>query len=513
MPEVIAPAAPATPSTPSAPAPAAPASSTPAPVTAPAPATPAAPVSNPSGELSTQDKLRAEWQEAKASVPLEEQNGSPAPAEEVAAPAAAEVTAQTPEEIAEAAAAETPAETPAPGETPAEVTAAEVPELDDGVSLGPQEFAKAIEADEATKKFFDDHPEIKGQVFGALRRDAENREIRQIVPDIETAKVMAQGAATWQSTDNLFLGATTKEGAGKFLDKWTQMAMYTDDQGQPVIENGQYKFHPALLSTFNHIFDNRLSVMREQAKSMPEETRERLLAALDILEEVNAPSSPALGEVPEDLKPYADSLKQREQVVTEKEKADRQADTQRKTEANTQSIERAETKAENSIVAQLQPKFKAAGLTEFEQNAAMVKIGQLVDQKLAESPYYQAALDSILSRAPGEAREKEHLAHLLKYTNQILGPIVAQVTREAKGGTLARQEVRQETRTRQTAASNTDPKTRSTTPAQPAPINNPQALITQIRTEWASAHPGEEMSREHLINEQMKRSGAFQART
>lgn len=513
MSEVITPSAPAAPSSPSAPAPAAPASSTPTPQSTPTPAAPSTPVSNPSGELSIQDKLRSGWNEAKAAVPLEEGNGSAAPAEVPAAEVpAAEAPAQTAEEIAEAAAVA--GDTPAEGETPAgeqpaaAAAAAEVPDLDDGTAFGPLDFAKALTPE--AKKFFDDNPEIKGKVFSALREREETREIRQIVPDVETAKAMSQGAATWSKNDNLFLGATTKEGVSKFLDNWTQMAMYVDEQGQPVIENGQYKFHPALTNTFNHILENRLSVLRANAESTQ---NERLLAALDILAEVNAPSSPALGEVPEELKLFADSLTQREKALTEKEKTDQQADQSRRTATNTESIERAEQKAEDSIVAQLQPRFKTAGLTAFEQNAAMVKIGQLVDQKLAELPYYQAALDSILGRAPGEAREKEHQAHLLKYTNQILGPIVAQVIREAKGGTLARQETRQETRTTQTAASNSDPKTRSTTPAQPADVTDPNALIALIRTEWATAHPGEEMPREHLIKEQMKRSGAFAARS
>jgi hypothetical protein len=175
MAEVITPAAPAAPSTPSAPAPAAPASSTPAaptPVSTPAPA--ATPISNPSGELSIQDKLRDGWSKVK-NVGLEEPSETPAAAEVPAVETPAEVPAgevtKTPEQLAEeaAAAGETTEEKPA-GETAAATeTPAEIPELDDGTSLGPQEFAKAIEADPATKKFFDENPEIKGQVFAPGR--------------------------------------------------------------------------------------------------------------------------------------------------------------------------------------------------------------------------------------------------------------------------------------------------------------------------------------------------------
>jgi hypothetical protein len=63
---------------------------------------------------------------------------------------------------------------------------------------------KELKADPAAQKFFEDRPELKNKVMAALRRDTENREMRKIVPDVETAKEMSRGATLFSDFDTNF---------------------------------------------------------------------------------------------------------------------------------------------------------------------------------------------------------------------------------------------------------------------------------------------------------------------
>ena len=388
-------------------------------------------------------------------------------------------------------------------------------------------MAKELKADPVATKFFDDRPELKNQVFAALRRDSENREIRQYVPDLETAKMVTQAAGTFQRIDNKFLKAETPEGAREFLNEWIKEAMIVGDDGKPVVgEDGKYKLHPALSYVFDHISTNKLSmeastvaqtgklppslapVIEAVHKFATQSGDERLQAAADIFKEaMNTPSSSAPGEVPENLKAYADSLKAKEDSLTkERAAADRQR-TESHQAAHQQSIDRAETKAADAVRGQLQPRFDSAGLTKFEQDAALRKIGDLIDQKLEQNQLYQSIYDSILGDAPSEAREKRLTRHMLSYTNESLGPIVAQVLREAKGGALARQTAKQTTVAGQQAQSRIEPRGTSITPVSPQSMT-PAQLRTQVVKEYRDAHQGDDPDVAYITKEMFTRVNA-----
>jgi hypothetical protein len=176
---------------PSAPAPAAAPStpvSTPAPAPTPAPNTIDSPVGS-SDNLEA--KLGADWKAAKAAVSLDQ------PDEPAAEPAAA-----APEAVKEPAAPATEPEATAETDKKPEAVAepaAPTDEFklaldDDGEAASPEALFKELKADPAAQKFFEDRPDLKNKVMAALRRDTENREIRKIVPDVETAKEMSSAA-------------------------------------------------------------------------------------------------------------------------------------------------------------------------------------------------------------------------------------------------------------------------------------------------------------------------------
>lgn len=479
-------------------APAAPASTpTPAPSTPAAPSVPSAPTTSQPAETterSLEQRISEGWDKAKASVSTEsteEPAADTTPAAPPAEPAPAVVA--PPEEITAPAGEPTTEDKTEP--------AAEMPEIDFGEPTTPQDFAAAIKGDAATEKFFNEHPELKQSVFAALRRDSENRALREIIPDVETAKVMSSMASTFKTIDDGFLQATTPEGATDFLKMWVSEAMITDEQGKPVIENGVYKLHPSLTYVFDHIYNNKNSVLRQQAEK---EGNEQLLAALDVIKDATSPSSSALDNVPPELKPHADALKQREQALDNERKAESARQREQYAQQHQQSVDRAEESATTSIKGQLKDPFTRAGLTEFERSAAGLKIAELIDQKLENNTAFKMKEESVLKQAPGEARERAHSALILQYASAYLGPIAAQVIREAKGGTLNRQADRANKVAAQTDASKTEPRGTSIKVPGAQPMSD-KDLQAQIRKEFADANNGEEAPLEYVMAEGFKR--------
>lgn len=472
----------------SAPAPAA-SSPAPAPVTTPTPAPSPTPTPAPvtSEPQSMEDKLGAAWKAVRESTSTAEpvtEAVTPSP-EEPATPAT------EPEAVAETETAAEPAE---PATPEFELS------LDDGDPASPEALFKELKADPAAAKFFEDRPELKNKVMAALRRDTENREIRKFIPDVETAKQVTAAASTFQQIDNRFLAATTPEGAQEFLNHWVKEAMFTGDDGKPLRDaEGRYQMHPALEYTFDHIFSNKLSVLEAQAQKSGDE---RLQAAVEIIKGLSSPSPSAVEDVPENLKPYADSLKA-ERAALDKEKADGVRQRQETAKAtHQQSIVRAESKAADNIKAQLKPSFAKAGLTDFESEAALQKIGNAVDAKLEADGLYQSLYDSILLQAPSEAREKALTKHMLTYTNIYLGTILAETLRAAKGGALNRQTDKQTTVEGQKKASQTDPRGTSTAAVAPQQRTSNAA----IEKEYTDAHNGEKPSLEWVLGEAFKRN-------
>ena len=496
--------------TPGAPAPAATPSPTPAPASAPAaaPSTPA-PAAAPSlatdQTLSIGDRIRQGWENhvdnfkpegdeppaADPNPPSGEDNPAPDPVPDPAAD-------PNPDDPQPDADKKPDENNPQPGDEPALL-------IDDAEALTPQGLAKALKDNPEVEKFFSDNPEIKNQVFAALRRDNETREIRQIFPTTEIAREAASGHALMQNYDTKFLSATTKEGVQDFMDFWVQQSLIVDDAGKPKLDaQGKYQVEPALMNILDTVFENRLNVLTNSAKT---KGNERLQAALDIIREETSPHSPDAGDVPDELKGYADSLKA-ERAAIDKEKADaaRQRQEQAKA-ANLQSIDRAETKAAESVQGQLKPLFAKASLSEFESSAALEKIGASVDEKLEANATFRAVRDQILSRPPSDEREKALTRHLLSYVQEYIGPIAAQVIREAKGGALNRQSAAAEKKAAQAADSRTEPKGASLTPAQPR-TTSPTELHAQITKEYMDAHNGDRPSMDYLVKEGMKRMSA-----
>jgi hypothetical protein len=549
--DVAAPASAPAPAAPSAPAPAA----SPAPSSSPtAPSAPAtgAPDSGlgtpapaaPKEPTSLREKIEQGWKEVVAKTPEE--------LEAEAAKVSGEQPADAPAEVPSSAVEEAQPGDVKPGDAkPADAAAADVQELDLGGRpvFGPKEFNDALTKDAAAKAYYDAHPEEKHAISAALRRSGDALKIAEHGIYPENAPVIAKAAATFQSIDNHFLSAANEDGtpnpdgAKAFLNSWVKEAMMVGDDNKPLRDaNGKFQLHPAIYSIFDTIYGNKQDVYLQQmaqggklpaplaktfgsildffantAKAQGDDG-ERLLAGVDILREVTSLSSPASGELPDQLKPLADSLKAKETALNERDAAAARQQRESTRTAHLQSIERAESKAADNAKAQLKPAFDKAGLSEFEATAAMGRIGDLIDQKLgvknedgtwtnatdSRAPLFQSVYDSLLRQAPSEKREQALTKHILTYTNEILGTVAGEVLRMAKGGALDRQNSRQATVDAQTRASRTEPHGTSVNPSGQQ-TKSPSQEREAIQTEYAKTHDGRKMPLHELLREQFKR--------
>jgi hypothetical protein len=520
MPETIAPSAAAPsaapPSTPSpAPAPSAPAATTPTPSPAPAPST------SPFSEgPSIEDKLTSAITSAREAVTKE--SGEPAaappaevkPAEEAKPEAAAEpkVEEAKPAEAAEA--------------KPAEAESTEELVLDE-TDLTPPLFAQELKKDPQAQKFFDDHPDLKRQVFAALRRDTENRELRAIVPTIAAAKEMQRGATLYTDFDNTFLDARDPANSQKFVERLGQEALLLDDKGQIITNaDGSYKLDPAFINILNHIHRTQANYHVDDFKKTGQISEvlqqsvtavldafaskaklsgdERTLEAAAILKEALSPNSSAQEEMTDAQKAREASLKAQEAEIQKSRDADRQRQSEEAKVANTRSIDKADETATSALKGQLQPAIRQSGMTTAETELFHQKVGAALDEKLSQNAWFKNQERAILREPPGEAREKKHTALILEYAQQYLADIAKTKMREVLGGTLKRQAERQDKIDAQKSVSATEPRGTSITMGAPQGKTSNAQLIA----EYKASHNGEEPSMEWVMTEAIKRAAA-----
>jgi hypothetical protein len=300
------------------------------------------------------------------------------------------------------------------------------------------------------------------------------------------------------------------------------------------MENGQYKMHESFPYILNQIYQNQatyaLSEFKKSGTLTPQLTEalmaiadhflqkaklsgdERLEAAAEIFKGAIAPQPSASEEIPEHLKALSDSLTAKEKALQEKEQSDarqrQESESKAAKDARTQAIERADGRAADSIKAQLKPLFATSGLSSFEADAALNRIGQAVDELMEKDEFYQAQRSSAEAQLSGDALEKRLLKLTMTWANVHMGEVATKVLREAKGGAIQRQTERTATVDSQKKASAADPKGTSITsaPAGPQKFSN-----AQIEKEYMDSHSGERPSLEYVLGEVLKRNSARRA--
>jgi len=424
-----------------------------------------------------------------------------------------------------------PEDQPAPeGDQPApDAPVADEPTLDlslEDTDFGPKELGEFLKKDAGVEKFFNDHPEVKNRVFAMARRDSETRAIREIAPTVEIAQEMQRGHKLFSDIDGRFLNATTPEGYKGFMDMWVEQALIVDDKGKPVVgEDGKYKIHPALTSVIENIHSNRNEFLAgEMAKGgkIPPALADSTLKVIDflsksqdegiqeaarIIKEAITPSSSAQDELPAELKPYSDRLDAKAKALKDQEDAQARTLHESEQSARVEALTRADQKAAEVCVGQVKPLLKNAGLSEFEIKSALGIIGDRVDKKLRGIQAYQIARDRLEDGKIDPSREKAITKIALTYTQEILGPIVRDVIRDATQGKLDRQTAKDTRVAEQQNASRTDARGSSVSgsPSQPMTVAQMEDALVK---EYKAQHNDEAPDRRWITENIWKKMGA-----
>ena len=180
------------------------------------------------------------------------------------------------------------------------------------------EFGKLLEAD----------PALKGQLYKTAREAAELKPYRELFPDLDSARAAQTHSATWFDVQNTFMGSATREGTVKTLAKIAELSYERDVNGDVLLENGDPRIGDDFYGFVDNIvgldLEHRNAEVEARLKSnnyRSEEERDRdqsVKAALDVLREETAATSPAKEALPESLQRKQEELDRREHELNQR---------------------------------------------------------------------------------------------------------------------------------------------------------------------------------------------------
>src|SRR5437588_2436245 len=372
-----------------------------------------------------------------------------------------------------------------PGQADEEQTGLEIEDED---VFSPRDLNERINSNPELKQALESDPALRNAVFRNARLGSEASKYKEVFPDVESAQYAAQSAATFRELDDLFLNATTPQGTGKFLQKWAEMAMLTDEAGRPIIENGAPRLHPAFTSMLDNLRNNELDFLRQKAEKTGDQ---ELMAALDIVRERTSPASRAQDEeLPPHIRAAAEQIKARETELNRRQLQQQYAEQAR-------SEKFVGDEATQKIDALIEPALNKAALSDFVRQTAREKIDNAIVESLGRNKFFQARMAE-LSRYPltPQARQ-QRVSLIMSHVQAVAGPIVRQVLREASQPVMRAQEERKAKIDAQVAHSRSEPKgaTSASFAGKPLP---PEQLFERIRSDYAREH-GEEPSVQKLV--------------
>jgi hypothetical protein len=423
----VTPAAPA-PATTSAPAAAPstpPASSTPPsppPAAAPVPAAVPAPDTR-SLERQLQDAIRPGIEEARTAA------AAPPPAAEESA------TDKVAREAAAAAAASVPGEEPEAAAAPETGPAAEGEnEWDDEfapdpAAVGPQDLAAKIAANPALKAAVDANPEVRDLIYANARLAAKAKPYTELFGSPEEAHAVVQGHQAYTGIRNL-LGAVKRDDFGStqnVINAMLEQDAMRDENGEILRDpqtgriitggnTGRFLRNSLLM---------RLTAIEQQAK---QSGNDELLAHLDAVMEsagLRAPSSPAEGELSEELKAQRDQIQHDQQQLN----ADKAAKLKTDTDSFYKRVyDTIDTDLKTAVAAVLD---RATGLTPFLRAKCDESIRNALGEAVRKSSGYQSELDVVERMPLGIARERAYVRLANRYMQSLLRPVALPILTEA----------------------------------------------------------------------------------
>jgi hypothetical protein len=360
-------------------------------------------------------------------------------------------------------------------------------EADDVFS--PKDLNERINSNPALRQALEADPALRNAVFRNARLAAETSKYKELFPDVDSAQYAAQSAARFREVDELFLNSTTPEGTSRFLQKWAEMAVLTDEQGNPILERGVPQLHPAFVSLLDNMRNNELEFLRQTAERNGDQ---ELMAALDVVRERTSPASQAQdNELPPHIRAAAEQIRARESELNR-----RQLEQQYAEQARFNYVVGED--ATQKIDALIEPALDKAALSDFVRQTAREKIDNSIVESLGRNRFFQARMAELARYPLTPQTRQQRLNLIMSHVQAIAGPVVRQVLREASQPVMRAQEERKAKIDAQVARSRSEPKS-TTSAALTGRSLPPEHLFEQIRNDYSAQH-GEEPSVAKLLD-------------
>jgi hypothetical protein len=467
-------------SAPSAPA-AAPAAPAAAPA-APAPGAPAAPAAVPAHE-TTQQVVTRKIKDAIAAAQAAPKPGEPAAAAPVAPvtepPKPAEKVEEKPAEQAAAAATEDKVDIPEEDLT-----------LDELGVLGPGDFAAKLKAAPELGKVLDAHPDVKAQVFKALRVAADSASIREIVPTKQAAEFMQKEAEFASGLREAFTDENDPQAYDKVLGMIAKESfLYDDETGEIVKDGNGIPMTDGRLEGFcDYVFKSALDAI-EQAATKDEDARK--LAAVKELRDGKAASSQ-----PTEALDEKQLAKQRE--LESRETNLRRQEQQTLATRRTAIEERLRDDSLKYLDSQVNSVLTKFSVPEFHRDVTSQKVRAAIVDRMQNDKYYTRQRQHLLSLPQTKEVQEQRMQHARSFVQTYLMSVARPILREATAGVKAEQDKKLAKIDAQEKASRSETKIDGATPLPQPQLTSTEAL-NKWEGEWKASHNGRPPSTEERV--------------
>lgn len=371
-------------------------------------------------------------------------------------------------------------------------------ELETEVAVTPEGLSEWIRENEEFASLLEADPRLKGQLYKTAREAAELAPYREIFPDLESAKSAQSMVSTFSDVRESFLRSTTREGTMETLARIAALSYEQAEDGSVLMKDG----NPIIGEDFFAFVDNVVGLNLEHRTAEIEdrlnanvyrspEDRERdeaVKAALDILREEDAATSPAKEDWPEQLKRRQEALDRREDELNLRH-------------------HRAELKQRSAFEHGLQVEArKRIGesidriLSHVEKQGAMVSpylknilpqaIGAKLVRKVQANPMLQAQMRELQRLPPGDQSGQRRLAAIDRAIQQYLPQVAREELREAGVQIASASAAKQAKIAAQIDTTRkTEPKG-STGPAGAGKPLTASAAFEHAQAEWQRSNPG-----------------------
>lgn len=364
---------------------------------------------------------------------------------------------------------------------------------------------KALAENPDLKPILEKNPEFKGQLMKTARLASEAAKYQELFNTPEQAATAHELATSFAPLRESFQAIQQPDDARNVLKQIADLSVVTDEQGNPVLENGKPVIHESFATFLDGVFAQVLGFeqKRMQAGVEPgpaasaaalavlefersrlqkeadkgDEDAQGLLAALDTLKERISPArSQASEEIPEHVKQRQADLDRREQELNRQQQEARQ-------QATLAFEEKFNTAIDKSVVPLIDRILDKMAVPDFNRDTAKARIVEDLGDRLLANQHYVSAAKALKGKGISDDVLKQRVALAMRNVQEILADVARPIITEAKGSFKKSQDAKSAKLASQIEASRSEPKGGTAAPT-PAPVPKKHEQLAEFRRQY-----------------------------